>query len=197
MWWCWSDHCSAHLLSRTWCWSDHCCTHFLSRTWCWSDHCCTHFLSRTGCWGDHYCTHFLSRMVVLSRALVVLKWDKVKASKRLMLNRSCSQASISSARLIFLCTMENFTGGFCACAAASRFWTNNKVTWFWTNNKVTWFWRWGMGIAQWLERRTRDWKVVGSNPCRSGGRIFFSRVDYLCWLLLRYPFHPPCYRSST
>ena len=40
----------------------------------------------------------------------------------------------------------------------------------------------GMGIAQWLERRTRDWKVPGSNPSRSGGRIFFSRVDFLCWL---------------
>ena len=25
---------------------------------------------------------------------------------------------------------------------------------------------------------------------RSGGRIFFSRVDFLCWLLFRYPFHP-------
>ena len=46
------------------------------------------------------------------------------------------------------------------------------------------------GIAQWLDRRTRDWKVVGSNPCWSGGRIFFSRVDFLCWLLFRYPFHP-------
>ena len=23
----------------------------------------------------------------------------------------------------------------------------------------------GAGIAQWLERRTRDWKVAGSNPC--------------------------------
>ena len=45
-------------------------------------------------------------------------------------------------------------------------------------------------IAQWLERRTRDWKVAGPNPCRSGGRIFFSRVDFLCWLLFRYPFHP-------
>ena len=45
-------------------------------------------------------------------------------------------------------------------------------------------------IAQWLERRTRDWKVTGSNPCRSGGRIFFSRVDFLCWLLFLYPFHP-------
>ena len=46
------------------------------------------------------------------------------------------------------------------------------------------------GIAQWLERRTRDWKVAGSNPCRSGGRFFFSMVDFLCWLLFRYPFHP-------
>ena len=27
---------------------------------------------------------------------------------------------------------------------------------------------WGAGIAQWLERRTRDWKVAGSSPCRSG-----------------------------
>ena len=48
----------------------------------------------------------------------------------------------------------------------------------------------GAGIAQWLERRTRDWKVAGSNPCWKGGRIFFSRVDFLCWLLFRYPFHP-------
>ena len=50
--------------------------------------------------------------------------------------------------------------------------------------------RMGSGIAQWLERRTRDWKVVGSNPCKSGGRIFFSRVNFLCWLLFQYPFHP-------
>ena len=48
----------------------------------------------------------------------------------------------------------------------------------------------GAGIAQWLEHWTRDWKVAGSNPCWNGGRIFFSRVDFLCWLLFRYPFHP-------
>ena len=48
----------------------------------------------------------------------------------------------------------------------------------------------GAGIAQWLEHRTRDWKVAGSNPCWNGERIFFSRVDFLCWLLFRYPFHP-------
>jgi len=49
---------------------------------------------------------------------------------------------------------------------------------------------WGAGIAQWLERRSRDQEVVGSNPCRSVRRIFFSRVSFLCWLLFRYLFHP-------
>ena len=49
---------------------------------------------------------------------------------------------------------------------------------------------WGAGIAQWLECRTGDRKVPGSSPGRSGGRIFFSRVSFLCWLLFRYPFHP-------
>ena len=48
----------------------------------------------------------------------------------------------------------------------------------------------GAGIAQWLERRTHDWRVAGLNPCRSGRIIFFSRVDYLCWLFFQYPFHP-------
>ena len=41
------------------------------------------------------------------------------------------------------------------------------------------------GIACWLERRTRDRKVVASsNPGRSGRRIFCSRVNFVCWLLL-------------
>ena len=48
----------------------------------------------------------------------------------------------------------------------------------------------GAGTAQQLERQTRDRKVMGSNPWRSGGRIFFSRVNFLCSLLLWYPFHP-------
>ena len=32
-------------------------------------------------------------------------------------------------------------------------------------------------------------KVASSNPCWSRWRIFFSRVNFLCWLLFRYPFH--------
>ena len=43
-----------------------------------------------------------------------------------------------------------------------------------------------------VERRTRelrtgDRKVSGSSP---GGIIFFTRVNFLCWLLFRYLFHP-------
>ena len=41
----------------------------------------------------------------------------------------------------------------------------------------------GVGIACWLEHQTRDRKVVGSNPRRSGERIFFFRVKFVCWLL--------------
>ena len=39
---------------------------------------------------------------------------------------------------------------------------------------------WGAGIACWLERRTRDRKIVSSNSGMSGGRIFFSRVNFAC-----------------
>ena len=62
----------------------------------------------------------------------------------------------------------------------------------WKSNSTQSVWvpTMGAGIAQWLERQTRDWKVAGSNPCRSGGRIFFSMVNFLCWLLFQCPFHP-------
>jgi len=43
----------------------------------------------------------------------------------------------------------------------------------------------GAGIAQWLECWTHDWKVTGSNPYRNSEIIFFSSVDFLCWLLFR------------
>ena len=37
---------------------------------------------------------------------------------------------------------------------------------------------------------TYDRKVTGSSPGKSSGRIFFSRVNHLFWLLFWYPFHP-------
>ena len=40
-----------------------------------------------------------------------------------------------------------------------------------------------MGIACRLERRTGDRRVASSNPSRKGGRIFFSRINVVCWLL--------------
>ena len=48
----------------------------------------------------------------------------------------------------------------------------------------------GVGIAPWLECQACDQKVAGLNPCGSGGRIFFSRVNLRCWLLFQYLFHP-------
>ena len=34
-----------------------------------------------------------------------------------------------------------------------------------------------------VESRTRDRKVASSNPSRSGRRNFFSRANFVCWLL--------------
>ena len=34
-----------------------------------------------------------------------------------------------------------------------------------------------------VERRTHNRKVASSKPGRSGGRMFFSRVNFVCWLL--------------
>ena len=41
----------------------------------------------------------------------------------------------------------------------------------------------GVGMAQLVEQRTLDRKVASSNPARSGRKMFFSRVNYFCWLL--------------
>ena len=43
--------------------------------------------------------------------------------------------------------------------------------------------RLGSRASMLVERRTRDRKVASSNPGRSGGRIFFSRDNFVCWLL--------------
>ena len=54
------------------------------------------------------------------------------------------------------------------------------------------------GIAQWLERQTRGWKVASSNPRWSGGIINFlvqGQLSVLTLILVSVP--PPCYRSST
>ena len=52
----------------------------------------------------------------------------------------------------------------------------------WRDRRTT-GWRGRVGelkIAQWLERRTRDRKITGSCPGRSGGKIyFFSSVSLL------------------
>ena len=54
----------------------------------------------------------------------------------------------------------------------------------------------GAGIAQWLECRTRDRKVAGSDPCRSSGRIFFLHGQLSVLTVISVSVPPPCYRSS-
>ena len=41
-----------------------------------------------------------------------------------------------------------------------------------------------VGIAQLVERRTRGRTVAGLMPGRNGERTLFSRVNFLCWVLL-------------
>ena len=55
---------------------------------------------------------------------------------------------------------------------------------------------WGSRISQWLERRTRDRKVAGSNLGRSGRRFFSLQVQHCAdSYFVSVPL--PCYRSST
>ena len=55
----------------------------------------------------------------------------------------------------------------------------------------------GAGIAQWLEHRTRDWKVAGLNPCWNGRRIFILQGRLSALTLISVSVPPPCYHSST
>ena len=41
--------------------------------------------------------------------------------------------------------------------------------------------------SQGLECQTGDWRIMGLSPSKTGGRIFFSRVNFPHWLLFRYP----------
>ena len=77
--------------------------------------------------------------------------------------------------------------------SSKEFWIIRRWGWW------KWLWvvvvfvsvlEWGAGMAQWLECQTRDWKVAGSNHCRSSRWIFSSRINFLYWLLFLYLFHP-------
>ena len=50
----------------------------------------------------------------------------------------------------------------------------------------------GGGEGSWMVKapQTCDQKVRGSSPGRSSRNIFFSRVNFLCWLLFQCLFHP-------
>ena len=46
------------------------------------------------------------------------------------------------------------------------------------------------GERGWSSGRATDGKVAGLSPGMRGDVIFFSRVNFLCWLSFWYPFHP-------
>ena len=88
---------------------------------------------------------------------------------------------------------RTYTGTFSLVLMALVHWRQLEIYLRWRGLLRSQQWQGGNQwavIAQWLERRTRDRKVPGSSPGRSGGRSFFSRANFLCWLLFRYPFHP-------
>ena len=54
----------------------------------------------------------------------------------------------------------------------------------------------GAGISS-VVRTPDSWlKGCRFNPSKSSWRIFFSRVNFLCWLLFQYPVHP-CVTAVT
>lgn len=53
----------------------------------------------------------MSMMLLRRPSRWLSRWEMVNAGRRRIAKRSCSHASMSSARFIFLCTMENFTSG--------------------------------------------------------------------------------------
>ena len=116
----------------------------------------------------------------------------------LFLTACCAKARLTVTRLskqntmLKLCmALEQINVWFLAPCMAIHWFLSLVVLWFgYISHSSTQIKFGGAGIAQWLEHRIHDWKVAGSNPCWNGGRIFFSRVDFLCWLLFQYPFHP-------
>ena len=66
-----------------------------------------------------------------------------------------------------------------------KWWVSHFEQIFWTSHRhfLNAVWVIDSLYSCWLERQTRDRKVTSSNPSRSGGRIFFSRVNFVCWLL--------------
>ena len=80
---------------------------------------------------------------------------------------------------VIILTVENTTGGCDGCLRQYQCKKQQASCDTWED-----------GIAQWLERWSRDQKVSGLSHSRSGGRIFFSRVNFLCRVSFWSPFHP-------
>ena len=76
-------------------------------------------------------------------------------------------------------SVHNWSGMvYCWAASTSQaYWKNGCVY------AKHWCVCMGVRILQLVELQTCDWKVLSSNPIRINRRIFFSRVNFLCWLV--------------
>ena len=82
----------------------------------------------------------------------------------------------------FVCLLSNVSICTCvlrrSCALDGKFKSNNYV-YVYLSISLSIYYLWS-GDSSVVERRTRGQKVAGSSPGMSGGKIFFSRVSFLC-----------------
>ena len=86
------------------------------------------------------------------------------------LSKSQKRSSLHSEQLFFITTTSQFLSRCLNGLAKQKLKAEVK------NNFIDR----GSGMTKLEERRTRDRKVAGSNPGRSGGRIFFPIVNFVC-----------------
>ena len=122
-------------------------------------------------------------------------WGKLPGSRRI----TQRYILIRWSKNTFLYTDLKIHCAFRPMILTKRSCSHTTFVWskFWHKRGNLWQpWGRGAGIAQWLEHRTRDWKVAGSNPCWNGGR-FSSPGSTFCadsYFGIR---STPCYHSST
>ena len=131
----------------------------------------------------------------------VLKWTAVRLISRVLLCRSTAgNFDCLKQSLLLKCWMSSSSAGFTVCWLAMHGETHilAESTEQWlvitfvekTNTLSLGHVIIGSGKSSVVEHQTHDRKVVGLSPSRNGWRIFFSRVNFLCWLLCPYLFHP-------
>ena len=167
--------------------------------WCWSP-CAVGWLPPRWGWGKlgvpwGICLHNVLSRHTETRSLIIKlntnetqarKWTEVQHFKHTdatLLNVIFSYLLWSAAcwKSIVRMLDRNQTS-WNASTASHIFW--DGYFYVWVNMYRYTCSSWGAGIAKWLEHQTCDWKDAGLSPSRSSRRMFFSRVNFLCWLCI-------------